>query len=184
MSHLSFISEFFADRCWSIPFGIYKGAKGNFYTSVCVSLALHDNRVWQECVCVTESNYQSLALAVILNFSTLKNAFFTFSIKWAWLAISFFLPGPSQMQAFFHNEIGLEVTFKTTLQNRKPQLPCQWVLPHQRTSSTYICIGVTVCDSNTVTQVKCYIYIRLLSYKYDNRRWLSPESFQLSVSAD
>ena len=71
----------------------------------------------------SRSAFQSWVLAVILDFSIMKNAIFAISIKWIWLGIGLFNRHGSEVD-YFYSKNGLEVTFWTTLQNRKPQMPC------------------------------------------------------------
>ena len=59
---------------------------------------------------------QSWALAVILNIYAMEN-----SIKWICLWVGCLNRLDPEI-ASFYNDIGLEVTFWTTLQNRKPQM--------------------------------------------------------------
>ena len=66
----------------------------------------------------------------------MKNHIFSCSFNWLWLDVGWFGRIGPEID-YFYSEIGLEVTFWTTLQNRKPQMTSfAWSQAHWKLGPT------------------------------------------------
>ena len=71
---------------------------------------------------ILQRSFQSWALAVILTIYITKILFLPCLSQWIWLRNDYFNK-PGQEISYFWSKVGLEVTFWTTPQNRKPKMP-------------------------------------------------------------